>query len=126
MRLLLLLILAGVGAYFTVPTQAQHEEAARAFLEARAGAPAAEGAEPAPFSLDSVVDFVTGMVAGFTSPLWASHSSAIASAIARVGTTSGALAGVFTGRPSSRTVNPPSKGSASALVQNRFAFHALI
>lgn len=30
----------------------------------RAGAPAAEGAEPAPFSLDSVVDFVTGMVAG--------------------------------------------------------------
>lgn len=64
MRLLLLLILACVGAYFTVPTQAQHEAAARAFLEARAGAPAAEGAEPAPLSLDSVVDFVTGMVAG--------------------------------------------------------------
>jgi hypothetical protein len=64
MRLLLLLILAGVGAYFTVPTQAQHEEAAQAFLQAQAGAPASEGAEPAPFSLDSVVDFVTGMMAG--------------------------------------------------------------
>lgn len=61
MRLLLLLILAGVGAYFTVPTQAQHEEAARVYLEARAQAPAGE---PAPFSLDSVVDFVTGMMAG--------------------------------------------------------------
>ena len=64
MRLLLLLILAGVGAYFTVPTQAQHEDAAQAFLQAQAGTPAAEGAEPAPFSLDSVVDFVTGMMAG--------------------------------------------------------------
>lgn len=68
MRLLLLLILAGVGAYFTVPTREAHEAAARAFLEQHAGAPAAEGAQApetsAPFSLDSVVDFVTGMVAG--------------------------------------------------------------
>jgi len=65
MRLLLLLILAGVGAYFTLPTQAQHEEAARAYLEARAGAPAAAEGEAQPgWSLDSVVDFVTGMVAG--------------------------------------------------------------
>lgn len=64
MRLLLLLILAGVGAYFTVPTQAQHEEAARLFLEERAGLSTSGAAEPAPFSLDSVVDFVTGMMAG--------------------------------------------------------------
>ncbi|PZO50958.1 MAG: hypothetical protein DCF16_12195 [Alphaproteobacteria bacterium] len=69
MRLLLLLILAGVGAYFTVPTREAHETAARAYLEQQAGAPAADAGEPvpqdnAPFSLDSVVDFVTGMVAG--------------------------------------------------------------
>ncbi len=65
MRLLLLLILAGVGAYFTVPTQAQHEEAAQAYLREQAGAPASEGGgERSGFSLDSVVDFVTGMVAG--------------------------------------------------------------
>jgi len=69
-RLLLLLILAGVGAYFTVPTREAHEAAARAYLEQQAGAPAAADAgeqapqESAPFSLDSVVDFVTGMVAG--------------------------------------------------------------
>jgi hypothetical protein len=68
-RLLFLLILAGVGAYFTVPTREAHEAAARAYLEQQAGAPAADAAEQAPqegapFSLDSVVDFVTGMVAG--------------------------------------------------------------
>ncbi|MBY0567614.1 MAG: hypothetical protein K2P70_09890 [Hyphomonadaceae bacterium] len=63
MRLLLLLILAGVGAYFTVPTQAQHEEAARAYLQGRSGA-ASDGGEQSGFSLDSVVDFVTGMIAG--------------------------------------------------------------
>lgn len=62
MRLLLLLMLAGVGAYFTVPTQAQHEEAARAYLKGRESG--GENAESAPFSLDSVVDFVTGMMAG--------------------------------------------------------------
>ena len=53
-------------------------------------------------------DRVTGMVSGFTTPSWASHSMAMASAIARVGTTSGVLAGVRTGRPSSRTAKPPS------------------
>jgi len=68
-RLLLLLILAGVGAYFTVPTRDAHEAAARAYLEQQAGMPEGESAQQAPqgnapFSLDSVVDFVTGMVAG--------------------------------------------------------------
>lgn len=64
MRLLLLLIAIGVGAYFTVPAQAAHEEAARAYLEARAEAPANETQDSRPFSLDSMVDFVTGMMAG--------------------------------------------------------------
>lgn len=63
MRLLFLLILAGAAAYFTVPTQAAHEEAARAYLQQSAETPA-DAQEQAPFSLDSVVDFVTGMMAG--------------------------------------------------------------
>ncbi len=64
---------------------------------------------------------VQGIVAGSTLPVCASHSAAMACASASVGTTSGVLAGVFTGRPSSRTVKPPSQGSAVACVQNRFA-----
>ena len=59
MRLLLLLILASVGAYFTVPTREVHEAAASAYLEQNAEEPPL-----AQFSLDSVVDFVTGMIAG--------------------------------------------------------------
>jgi threonine synthase len=47
---------------------------------------------------------VAGMVSGATSLTCASHSAAITSASASVGTTSGALAGVFTVRPSSVTV----------------------
>lgn len=66
MRLLLLLILIGVGAYFTVPTREAHEAAAQTFLEEKAQEQGLRRAEaPAPgVSLDSVVDFVTGMVAG--------------------------------------------------------------
>jgi len=65
MRLLLLLILIGVAAYFTVPTQAAHEAAAQAFLQARAQEQTDAVEQQAPgLSLDSVVDFVTGMVAG--------------------------------------------------------------
>jgi hypothetical protein len=74
MRLLLLLILVGAAAYFTVPVREAHETAARAFLEAQAheqGVPGANAEAPAEtpaqsggFSLDSVVDFVTGMMAG--------------------------------------------------------------
>lgn len=65
MRLLLLLILAGVAAYFTVPPRETHEEAARAFLETRAQEQTAAIEQQAPgLSLDGVVDFVTGMMAG--------------------------------------------------------------
>lgn len=65
MRLLLLLIVIGVGAYFTVPTREAHEEAARAFMQARAEAQTAAIEQQAPgLSLDGVVDFVTGMIAG--------------------------------------------------------------
>jgi len=59
MRLLLLLVLIGVGAYFTVPTQSQHEEAARAFLQGRAPDEAQQR-----LSLDSIVGYVKGMLAG--------------------------------------------------------------
>jgi hypothetical protein len=63
MRVLLLLLLIGVGAYFTVPTRAAHEEAARVYLEGMAQAP--PGTEQqAGVSFDSVVDYVTGMFAG--------------------------------------------------------------
>lgn len=65
MRLLFLLILAGVGAYFTVPTREAHEEAARAFMAAQTQEQTDAVEQQAPgFSLDGVVDFVTGMVAG--------------------------------------------------------------
>jgi hypothetical protein len=63
MRMLLLLLLAGAAAYFTVPTRVAHEEAARAYLEAQAPI-ASEAQQQAGFSLDSVVDYVAGMLAG--------------------------------------------------------------
>jgi hypothetical protein len=65
MRLLLLLILIGAAAYFTVPTREAHEEAARAFLETRTQEQTAGVEQQLPgLSLDGVVDFFTGMVAG--------------------------------------------------------------
>lgn len=64
MRLLLLLLLAGVGAYFTMPTRTAHEEAARTFLEAQAQEQADALRQDTGISLDGIVDFVTGMVAG--------------------------------------------------------------
>lgn len=65
MRFLLLLLLIGAAAYFTVPTREVHEEAARAFLEARTQeqTQGIEAQLPG-MSLDGVVDFFTGMVAG--------------------------------------------------------------
>ncbi len=62
MRLLLLLLIVGAGAFFTSPAQDAHEQA---FLEARASEQtnAIESQAPA-LSLDGVLDFVTGMLAG--------------------------------------------------------------
>lgn len=59
MRLLLLLILAGVAAYFTVPTREAHEAAAREFLQTYEPSPDQQG-----ISLESIGAFVQGMFAG--------------------------------------------------------------
>jgi hypothetical protein len=59
-RLLLLLILAGVGAYFTAPTREAHEEAARAFLDARGEA----AQQSQGLSLQTMINYVQGMMAG--------------------------------------------------------------
>jgi hypothetical protein len=64
MRLLLLLILAGVGAYFTVPTREAHETALRALMETEAHEQTAEVQRQTGISLDGLVDFATGMIAG--------------------------------------------------------------
>jgi hypothetical protein len=60
MRVLLLLILVGVGAYFTVPARAAHEAAAQAFLEGRAPGETRESG----INLDSIIGYVKGMMAG--------------------------------------------------------------
>ncbi len=64
MRLLLLLIIIGAGAYFTVPAREVHEEAARAFMQAQTQEQTTAVQQQTGLSLDSVVDYVTGMVAG--------------------------------------------------------------
>ena len=64
MRVLLLLILAGVGAYFTVPARDAHEEALRAFMQTQTQENTAEVERQTGLSLDSIVDFATGMIAG--------------------------------------------------------------
>ncbi|GAM98555.1 hypothetical protein U91I_02190 [alpha proteobacterium U9-1i] len=58
MRLLLLLIIAGVAAWYTNPTREAHELQARTILEA--GAPAADGG----LTLDDVIGYAKGMLAG--------------------------------------------------------------
>jgi hypothetical protein len=63
-RLLLLLIALGVGAYFTVPARAAHEEAARAFMQADAQQQTQEVKQQTGISLDSIVDLATGFIAG--------------------------------------------------------------
>jgi hypothetical protein len=57
--LLLLLLLIGAGAYFTVPNEAAQREAAQAFLQGRAPGEAQEG-----LTLESMVGYVKGMLAG--------------------------------------------------------------
>ena len=64
MRVLLLLILAAAGAYFTVPARDAHEAALRAFMEAQTQENTAEVERQTGISLDSIVDFATGMIAG--------------------------------------------------------------
>jgi hypothetical protein len=64
MRLLLLLIIIGVAAYFTVPARDAHEAAAQAFLQTETQEEASEVQAQTGISLDGVVDFVTGMMAG--------------------------------------------------------------
>lgn len=59
MRILLILILIGVAAYFTVPTEAKQSEAAHAFLEGREPGEAQQGV-----TLESMVGYVKGMLAG--------------------------------------------------------------
>jgi len=59
MRLLLVLLLAAVGAYFTVPTREAHETAAREFLRGHQPAQPSEG-----ISLEQVANYVQGMLAG--------------------------------------------------------------
>lgn len=64
MRMLLLLILIGAAAYFTVPARETHEAAARALLQAQAQEQTNQVQQQAGISLDGIVDFVTGMMAG--------------------------------------------------------------
>ena len=64
MRVLLLLLLAGVGAYFTVPTRDAHEAALRAFMEAQTQQTTEDVQRQTGISHDSIVDFATGMLAG--------------------------------------------------------------
>ncbi len=64
MRLLLLLIIIGAAAYFTVPARDAHEEAAQSFLQTQAQEETGEVRAQTGISLDGVVDFVTGMMAG--------------------------------------------------------------
>lgn len=64
MRVLLLLIIVGLAAYFTVPARAAHEEAARALMQASAQERTQQIEQQAGISLDSIVDFATGFIAG--------------------------------------------------------------
>jgi alpha-beta hydrolase superfamily lysophospholipase len=59
MRILLVLLIAAIAAYFTVPTRAQHEAEARAAIQNYH--PSAEAQH---FSLDDVVGYAKGMFAG--------------------------------------------------------------
>jgi hypothetical protein len=61
MRLLLLLIIAGVAAYYTNPTREAHEAKARVALQSyQPSAAAAQGGD----LVQNAISFVTGMAAG--------------------------------------------------------------
>lgn len=60
MRFLLLLLLVGAAAYFTAPTRAAHEEAARAFLDGHEPSEAPEQG----LSLEQMAGYVKGLFAG--------------------------------------------------------------
>jgi hypothetical protein len=62
--MLLLLILIGAAAYFTVPARETQEAAASAFMQAQAQQQTSQAQQQAGVSLDGIVDFVTGMIAG--------------------------------------------------------------
>ena len=64
MRVLLLLILACAGAYFTVPARDAHEAALRTFMSAQTQENTEAVKQQTGISLDSIVDFATGMIAG--------------------------------------------------------------
>jgi len=58
MRFLLILLLLGGVAFYTVPTQEAHETEARAFLQNY------QTNEQAAFSIDQIAAYVQGMIAG--------------------------------------------------------------
>lgn len=60
MRLLLLLIIAGVAAYYTNPTREAHEAKARVALQSYQPPAAAASGN----LIDNAISFVTGMAAG--------------------------------------------------------------
>lgn len=64
MRVLLLLIVIGIAAYFTVPAREAHETAAHTFMSAEAQQQADEVKQKAGISIDGIVDFATGFIAG--------------------------------------------------------------
>lgn len=64
MRLLLLLVVIGIAAYFTVPARDAHEAAATAFMQVAAQENRDEVQRRTGISLDSLVDFATGFIAG--------------------------------------------------------------
>ena len=62
-----------------------------------------------------LASLVSGIDIGATVSPWTDHSPAIASASGALGKTSVRFPGVFTGRSSRNTPNPPSAGAELAL-----------
>jgi hypothetical protein len=66
MRLLLILIIAAVAAYYTNPPRSKFEAEARAEIQAQAAIARndPQAARPGAVSLDDIVGYVRGMIAG--------------------------------------------------------------